>query len=137
MNDDLLMALKKLLEHGVGASLLAKLDKDKMSIKLPNRPDVTYVKPASTHSFRVLHEEERQQFDDEGLHYLYFLEKMIDISRNAQEQLLNALFNDDYENKITPSKVKWAMLSLAPKDLTPLEYAFLDFVLTPNLHPTQ
>ena len=106
MNDDLLLALKKLLEHGVGASLLAKIKEKDIDIELPQLPDITHLQSTSDSSFRILHELEIQQFSDEGLDYLYFLENLGFLTRQSQEVLLNSLLDSGYDNKIIPKKIK-------------------------------
>lgn len=137
MNDDLLVALKELLIHSIKNKMLPKIKGNEVDLELPSPPELTKYKAPSDDTFRVLHPIEREQFTNEAIMYLNSIAKTIALTRQAQEQLLDCLLDQENDSKITPSKIKWALLSMAPKNVTPLEYAFLDFVLTPNLDPTQ
>ena len=132
MNDDLLMALKQLLKNGVAPSLASSFDDNDALLQLPKQPVRTYVKLASNHSVRVLHPEELGQFSEDGLRYFHSLEKMNLLSNESHEQLLDIILSDTPAG-ISPNKIKWALLSMATADISPFEYAFLDFILTPNL----
>lgn len=137
MNDDLLVALKELLIHSIKNNLLPKLNDNEVDFELPSLPEFTKYSPPSDNTFRVLHPIEKERFTDDGLTYLNMMCDTLALTRAAQEQLLDCLLEQNNTKTITPNKIKWALLSMAPKDLTPLDYAFLDFVLTPNLDPTQ
>lgn len=137
MNDDLLVALKDLLIHSIKNKMLPKIKDNEIDLELPTPPQLTKYRAPSENTFRVLHPIEREQFTSDAIIYLNTIASAIALTRQAQEQLLDCLLEQENDNKITPNKIKWALLSMAPENVTPLEYAFLDFVLTPNLDPTQ